>query len=693
MTACKPLKAVFALICLVCVGVTQLSNRAWGQEGIPQRITPQNPTTANSGAKRLDAGWTILATAASEVYYWNYIPSNGMRTRAISLLPALEDVGNAAQKGVARAAVDIFQQMGEAVSERAHSGLDPQSNRKRVEDFSLKAFFDPDNADQTYYDTIFGGPLEAANAHAIADQKVKQQEAALRTLWGEQILPPLRVAAGPNTEGKPVEMQIGVDDLYLWMRAANTSNHTLHNCTLILNFGLGTSGPLYPPMAIFVPEWPAGKTLFAPFFESQSHITGTNRPGGMPRMRAGYELWSDEAHTPPQSPTLQNGWNLRYEFFSRLFQSGARYGCKTEGGLNTIEFGPLTRRAQGYGVTAIVRIAQSGRPATAETFTGEWQLDPPRNLFTMSNAKTISFHMDGSARSAPLASTGFGGARSIQQRGKSLSVAWRDGSLRVTVGSSYIDEQTLNFIALPRRRSVNDGDSSAASRRILEEANHEAKSQTADSSGKPLPPDDNIARHNPPNMESKAAFPSIAVNKPDTYNIFIGDTPEDTLAANGKSYATQVFQAQLNLNAKYYPATSKDAICDYIKRLPVRSRINLIGHGYGGAIAADIALHFTSYCGKDVTLNVLVTVDPISEPHPNYKDLQRATPFWVNIIADPNDHSEADLLVWDKRWGLGAHRYASLDVRASPLHHTDFDAMMKCKGNDGRSALDTLLSH
>ena len=144
-----------------------------------------------------------------------------------------------------------------------------------------------------------------------------------------------------------------------------------------------------------------------------------------------------------------------------------------------------------------------------------------------------------------------------------------------------------------------------------------------------------------------------AASKSDRYNIFIGDASGDTPETNGRGYIEAFLRSQPGMNAQFFPSRSESDICAYIKTLPAGSKVNLVGHGTGADTAAAIALHFRQYFGSSASMNLLLTVGPISDSPPDFQDLKRHVAAWVNVMATPDPPYRADLQAWSKgRWAI-----------------------------------------
>src|SRR6185312_8196815 len=104
---------------------------------------------------------------------------------------------------------------------------------------------------------------------------------------------------------------------------------------------------------------------------------------------------------------------------------------------------------------------------------------------------------------------------------------------------------------------------------------------------------------------------------PQETNIFIGGAGDKTLSKQHPVEAYYLSNLNKLPNPQYFTYDAESAITDYIndylRKFPENSRINLIGHSYGG----DTAVNLAAKLGKKI--NLLITIDPVGgESDPTY---------------------------------------------------------------------------
>ena len=125
----------------------------------------------------------------------------------------------------------------------------------------------------------------------------------------------------------------------------------------------------------------------------------------------------------------------------------------------------------------------------------------------------------------------------------------------------------------------------------------------------------------------------------------------------------------------------KLAIRNALKRNPCEP-INIIGHSYGSATAANVARDLSQ---DGIIPDLLITVDPVS-----YNKTPGVADVWVDINAAPGsaDFSDAVAAIGHK-WGAWPSGSAN-SYYTAPYNHGDFADLFQYAGN-GPSGLQTLL--
>ena len=124
----------------------------------------------------------------------------------------------------------------------------------------------------------------------------------------------------------------------------------------------------------------------------------------------------------------------------------------------------------------------------------------------------------------------------------------------------------------------------------------------------------------------KIAVPGSHGEHVDKANIFIGDKDEGTTHAvrNSASFTKDTY------GDNYYAAYDQQKeIKAQIAQLPKNTPVNLIGHGLGGATAAQIAVDLAS----TRRINILMTIAP-SGNHPDFDTIRNSVNKWVDVNAE-----------------------------------------------------------
>lgn len=180
----------------------------------------------------------------------------------------------------------------------------------------------------------------------------------------------------------------------------------------------------------------------------------------------------------------------------------------------------------------------------------------------------------------------------------------------------------------------------------------------------------------------KAPAPAKPPEPPKIVNLFVGGLGDSRYLAV-KSYYDE--KKSVLLNPQYFTQDQRGKIINYIKSLPEGSKINLIGHSWGGDTAAEAAVH----SGRKI--NLLITIDPVSYFPPSFVDLKDQTNTWVDVNATAKGYHASDLAsFFGNGWGDSPSKYADLYISA-PMHHAYFGEMMQYVPPGGKSPEQILL--
>ncbi len=161
-----------------------------------------------------------------------------------------------------------------------------------------------------------------------------------------------------------------------------------------------------------------------------------------------------------------------------------------------------------------------------------------------------------------------------------------------------------------------------------------------------------------------------------TLSIFVGGFADATHQVM-RSYVFGYFVEQYpDVPVLYQPHSAN--LGGVLRGLPDGTRINLVGHSWGGNIAARSAIH----SGRNV--NLLITIDPVSWRIPAYRRVRDHVAQWVNVNAVGGERFDRGNVIAGigRRWGKGPARYS--DYREANAAHGWFRVMMQDHGSDHR---------
>lgn len=177
---------------------------------------------------------------------------------------------------------------------------------------------------------------------------------------------------------------------------------------------------------------------------------------------------------------------------------------------------------------------------------------------------------------------------------------------------------------------------------------------------------------------------------PNVANIFIGGAGDKT----GNHNVLKSSSLQKDVYGKNYYATydQRAEINKQIAALPPDTKVNLIGHSYGGDTAAKIAVD------NPGRIDTLVTIDPVGQfSRPDFSDVQNSVNTWIDVNATGNpiptypDYRNGNLAAeLGGKYGDDPANYADIFYPA-PYDHIEFDNMVRYSPNsDNPSARDIL---
>lgn len=191
----------------------------------------------------------------------------------------------------------------------------------------------------------------------------------------------------------------------------------------------------------------------------------------------------------------------------------------------------------------------------------------------------------------------------------------------------------------------------------------------------------------PAPLPKRATVPGPRGEQVDRVNIFIGGLGDETIghAVEHSPSLEEVY------GDNYYISFAdedygNDAISDFIETLPKTRKINLIGHSYGGDTAAKVA---QKYPGR---IDMLVTIDPVSEKRPDFVEVRNNVRKWVNVNAGLSGSTIENFWAGiGKSWDTLPKDYTHIFINA-PFNHEQFTKMMRDAISDenGLSAQEML---
>ncbi len=143
---------------------------------------------------------------------------------------------------------------------------------------------------------------------------------------------------------------------------------------------------------------------------------------------------------------------------------------------------------------------------------------------------------------------------------------------------------------------------------------------------------------------------------------------------------------------KYYSHENMEQILNDIRVQSPETRIVLVGHSWGGDTAARVAAQLGAE-GRPVDL--LATIDPVGNGNSEgfFNRVRAGSREWINVQATGGSWNDRDNLIarLGNRYGSGPQRFADQHISA-PFGHGAFNALVRYRGADGRSALERALS-
>ena len=167
--------------------------------------------------------------------------------------------------------------------------------------------------------------------------------------------------------------------------------------------------------------------------------------------------------------------------------------------------------------------------------------------------------------------------------------------------------------------------------------------------------------------------------------------------------------------ARYFTWDEEADILGYIKILPTGTRINIIGHSWGGDTALDVVTE------SEKPINDLVTIDPVGgwdnspgdpsahETAEQYADrldttmraryaaIKSKVNLWIDVDAEPTTTKFSDVVAgMGKAWNRLPEGQATIFIPATNIDHGQFDLLMQAiggkgpTGSNGRSAQQIL---
>jgi RHS repeat-associated protein len=167
--------------------------------------------------------------------------------------------------------------------------------------------------------------------------------------------------------------------------------------------------------------------------------------------------------------------------------------------------------------------------------------------------------------------------------------------------------------------------------------------------------------------------------------IFVGGAGDSSLSGIVRNYAAD-FRPLTGQQVIYRTWDQGSDIQKYIAGLPTGEPINLIGHSYGGDTAATIAANSSR------RINMLVTIDPVSQIKPNFSAINQNTNMWVSVNATGGSAFEQSNLIagLGGAWDSSPQGAATSYISAPKAVHADFGKMMSTTGPGARSPLDLI---
>jgi hypothetical protein len=176
------------------------------------------------------------------------------------------------------------------------------------------------------------------------------------------------------------------------------------------------------------------------------------------------------------------------------------------------------------------------------------------------------------------------------------------------------------------------------------------------------------------------------VTPAETFNVFISSDSDGPGSMAMNSYLERFMNSHSAAHVKLFSAEDQGGVIAFIRGQAKRTRINLIGHGQGGYVAAGLAANWQDLFGVTQSLQLLITADPVGRmTMADYQSVRNHVPSWVTVEAVPDELNAEDRAVWSSgRWRAEPANYCTAYVKAMHAHVNDLTTMMTSRGAGGR---------
>lgn len=99
--------------------------------------------------------------------------------------------------------------------------------------------------------------------------------------------------------------------------------------------------------------------------------------------------------------------------------------------------------------------------------------------------------------------------------------------------------------------------------------------------------------------------------------------------AHRRELRGRICQTQSTFQCRYFSWTADGPLIYFVRRLPAKTHITIVGHSYGADAAFSlVAVH---------RVDVLISIDPVGRFRPSWTNIRAGAKTWLNVRAEPSE--------------------------------------------------------